>query len=48
MSEKDIIKALDCCIKLHHDCKNCPLQKVVSCTAILKGKILKYIKNKEG
>ena len=42
--EKDILKALECCIKLYHDCKNCPLQKEVSCTAILKEKILKYIK----
>ncbi len=44
MSEKDILKALDCCLKLRHDCNNCPLQKTVPCTAILKEKILKYIK----
>ena len=48
MSEKDILKAVDCCLKLHHDCNNCPMRKAVNCTAILKEKILKYIKNKEG
>ena len=44
MSEKDIIKAVECCIKLHRDCNNCPLQKALPCTAILREKILKYIK----
>lgn len=41
--DKDIVKAVECCLKLRHDCNNCPMRKVVNCTAILKQKILKSL-----
>lgn len=46
MSEKEIIKAVECCIRFRSDCANCPMRGILSCSKILRGKILKQLVDK--